>query len=224
MKVIYLHGFASSPASSKAQFFTQKFKDAGFEVSVPALDGGDFRNLTITSQLDIVERAASGSEHVILMGSSLGGYLTAVYAARHPEQVEKAIMMAPAFCFARRWSAELPALEEWKRTGLMELFHYGDKRTREISYNLITDGLEYEDYPEVAQPARVWPVWQNNHFRALPDQSPVQNPGPIRSSHAGHYFVPSPLTSSHYPPRQQTQFQCPSFWQAYRSRSHHPAQ
>ena len=155
MKVIYLHGFASSPASSKAQFFTQKFKDAGFEVSVPALDGGDFRNLTITSQLDIVERAASGSEHVILMGSSLGGYLTAVYAARHPEQVEKAIMMAPAFCFARRWSAELPALEEWKRTGLMELFHYGDKRTREISYNLIADGLEYEDYPEVSQPALI---------------------------------------------------------------------
>ena len=69
MKVIYLHGFASSPASSKARFFTQKFKGAGFDVSVPALDGGNFRNLTITSQLDIVERAASGSEHVILMGS-----------------------------------------------------------------------------------------------------------------------------------------------------------
>ena len=155
MKVIYLHGFASSPASSKARFFSERFKEAGFEVSVPALDGGNFRNLTITSQLDIVERAASGSEHVILMGSSLGGYLTAVYAARHPEQVEKAIMMAPAFCFARRWSAELPALEEWKRTGMIELFHYGDKRTREISYNLITDGLEYEDYPEVARPTLI---------------------------------------------------------------------
>ena len=154
MRVIYLHGFASSPASSKAQFFAQKFKEAGFGVSIPALDGGDFRNLTITSQLDIVEREARG-EKVILMGSSLGGYLTAVFAARHPGQVERAIMMAPAFCFARRWSAELPALEEWKRTGVMELFHYGERRTREISYNLIADGLEYEDYPEVTQPSLV---------------------------------------------------------------------
>ena len=155
MKVIYLHGFASSPASSKARFFSNKFKEAGFDVDVPTLDGGDFRNLTITSQLDILERAAAGSDRVILMGSSLGGYLTAVYAARHPQQVERAIMMAPAFCFARRYSAELPELEDWKRTGVMELFHYGDKRPRELRYNLITDGLEYEDYPDVQQPALI---------------------------------------------------------------------
>lgn len=150
MRVIYLHGFASSPASSKARFFSEKFKQAGAEVIVPTLDGGDFRNLTITSQLEIVERAAAGQQ-VILMGSSLGGYLSAVYAARHPQQVERAILMAPAFCFARRWSNELPALEEWKRAGVMEMFHYGDRRMREISYNLIADGLEYDDYPDVPQ-------------------------------------------------------------------------
>ena len=155
MRLVYLHGFASSPASSKAQFFGKKFTDAGFDVRVPALDGGDFLNLTITSQLAIVERAVGDAAQVVLMGSSLGGYLAAVYAARHPEQVTHAILMAPAFCFARRWSVELPALEEWKRTGVMELFHYGERRQREISYNLISDGLEYEDYPEVTQPALV---------------------------------------------------------------------
>lgn len=154
MRVIYLHGFASSPASSKARFFSEKFSQAGFQVSVPALDGGDFRNLTIGSQLEILKRAA-GEDRVILMGSSLGGYLTALFAARHPRQVERAIMMAPAFCFARRWSTELPVLAEWKRTGVMEMFHYGDKRTCEIGYNLIAEGLEYEDYPDVQQPALI---------------------------------------------------------------------
>ena len=155
MKLIYLHGFASSPASTKAQFFSKKFREAGFDVSIPALDGGDFRNLTITSQLEIVEREARGSDRVMLMGSSLGGYLTAVYAAGHPDQVEQAIMMAPAFCFARRWSTELPAMAEWRLTGVMELFHYGERRNCEISYNLIADGLEYDDYPAVQGPALI---------------------------------------------------------------------
>ena len=154
MRVIYLHGFASGPTSSKARFFSAKFQEAGIGVSIPALDGGDFRNLTISSQLDVLERETRG-ERVVLMGSSLGGYLAAVYAARHPEQVERAIMMAPAFCFARRWAAEIPAIEEWKRSGVMELFHYGERRNREIGYNLIADGLEYEDYPDVRQPALI---------------------------------------------------------------------
>lgn len=154
LRVIYLHGFASSPASSKAQFFSRKFQEAGYDVSVPALDGGDFRNLTITSQLDILEREARG-QRVILMGSSLGGYLTAVFAARHAAQVVRAVMMAPAFCFASRWSEELPAMAEWKRTGVMKLFHYGQRRTREIGYNLIADALEYDDYPVVTQPTLV---------------------------------------------------------------------
>lgn len=154
MRLIYLHGFASSPASSKAQFFARKFRQAGWDVTIPALDGGNFRNLTISSQLDILEREAGG-DPVVLMGSSLGGYLTSVFAALHPRQVERAIMMAPAFCFARRWPAELPAMAEWRRAGVMELFHYGEKRTREIGYNLIADGLKYEDYPYVRKPALI---------------------------------------------------------------------
>ena len=162
LRVVYLHGFASSPASSKARFFNARFQEAGVEVSVPALDGGDFRNLTITSQLAVVEREVqrvaereARGGRVVLMGSSLGGYLTALYAARHPEQVERAIMMAPAFCFARRWPDELPAHAEWKRTGVTEIFHYGEGRPRELSYNLIADGLEYEDYPEVPSPVLI---------------------------------------------------------------------
>lgn len=154
MRVVYLHGFASGPTSSKARFFTAKFQEAGVQISVPALDGGDFRNLTVTSQLAVVEREAAG-EQVVLMGSSLGGYLAALYAARHPQQVERAVMMAPAFCFARRWSAELPGLAEWKRTGVLQLFHYGERRKREIGYGLIADGLEYEDYPDVQTPTLI---------------------------------------------------------------------
>ena len=38
MKVVYLHGFASSPQSTKARFFAGKFAEAGVAFEAPALD------------------------------------------------------------------------------------------------------------------------------------------------------------------------------------------
>jgi len=42
MRVVYLHGFASSPQSTKAQFFARKFADAGLAFEAPTLDQGNF--------------------------------------------------------------------------------------------------------------------------------------------------------------------------------------
>jgi len=40
MRVVYLHGFASSPQSSKARFFAGKFAEAGVAFEAPQLDQG----------------------------------------------------------------------------------------------------------------------------------------------------------------------------------------
>jgi pimeloyl-ACP methyl ester carboxylesterase len=81
MRAIYLHGFASSPASRKARFFVEKL--AGHGLALEALDlAPDFEHLTISGQLAVIEKA-SGNDAVILIGSSLGGYLAALYASRH---------------------------------------------------------------------------------------------------------------------------------------------
>ena len=90
MRVVYLHGFASGPRSSKAQFFRSKLSERGVDVEIPRLDGGDFEHLTISSQLRIVKDAVAGRP-CVLFGSSLGGYLAALYAAEHPE-VQKLIL------------------------------------------------------------------------------------------------------------------------------------
>ena len=50
----------------------------------------------------VIERAV-GEQPAILIGSSLGGYLAALYAARHPAQIERLVLLAPAFQFPRRW-------------------------------------------------------------------------------------------------------------------------
>ncbi len=155
-RIIYLHGFASGPTSKKAQFFRERFAQLGIGLEIPDLAGGQFEKLTITGQLQVIERVSRG-EPVSLIGSSMGGYLAALYAARHPE-VEKLVLMAPAFCFARRWPETLgkPAMEDWKRTGVLKVFHYGEGRDTLLSYQLIEDGSQFEDYPQVRQPALVF--------------------------------------------------------------------
>jgi pimeloyl-ACP methyl ester carboxylesterase len=159
-RVLYLHGFASSPASSKARFFRERLTRAGFAVEVPDLAAGDFEGLTITGQLDVIEGAAAeatAGEAVTLIGSSMGGYLAALYASRHPETA-RVVLMAPAFGFARRWCERLgaAAVEEWRRTGALEVFHYGEGQTCKLGYGLLEDGGRYEDYPEVTQPCLIF--------------------------------------------------------------------
>ncbi|MGA2040722.1 MAG: YqiA/YcfP family alpha/beta fold hydrolase [Bryobacteraceae bacterium] len=155
-RILYLHGFASGPASNKARFFSRSLKAAGADVAALDLARGDFAHLTITGQLQAVHEAAAG-EPVALMGSSMGGYLAALYAARHAE-VTRLVLLAPAFGFARRWPERLghEAVENWRRTGWMEVFHYAEGRSRAVSYALLQDAAQYEDYPDFAQPALIF--------------------------------------------------------------------
>jgi pimeloyl-ACP methyl ester carboxylesterase len=155
-RFVYLHGFASSPSSRKARFFELRFRELGIGLEIPDLAEGNFRDLTLTAQLNVVERVCR-DEPVSLIGSSMGGYLAALCAARHPE-VDKLVLLAPAFSFASRWPETLgePAMEQWKRTNTLEVFHYSEGRPVELGYQLIEDALQYEAYPDFTQPALIF--------------------------------------------------------------------
>jgi pimeloyl-ACP methyl ester carboxylesterase len=154
--ILYLHGFASGPSSSKARYLWERLEKAGAHVEVPDLAAGDFEHLTITGQLGVVERAEAGRA-VVLIGSSLGGYLAALYAARHPE-VTQVVLLAPAFDFARRWSERQgpEKMAEWRRTRSMQVFHYGLNRETALAYDLIEDAARYEPWPDFHQPALIF--------------------------------------------------------------------
>lgn len=154
-RVVYLHGFASGPGSKKAQLFRERFLRRGIELEIPDLNEGGFERLTISGQLGVIERATRG-EPVRLMGSSLGGYLAALYAARHPE-VERLLLMAPAFGFANRFlGLRAEQVEDWKRTGWLRVFNYAAGRDCRLWWRFMEDAREYEDFPQTTQPVLIF--------------------------------------------------------------------
>lgn len=157
-RILYLHGFASGPGSKKGRYFAERLP--GLEI--PDLASGGFEHLTITGQLAVLDRAAR-DDHVALIGSSLGGYLAALHAARSP-RVERLVLLAPAFGFARRWAE---TADDWKRAGYREFYHYGQQRLARVGYQLLEDALQYQDFPDFPQPALVF------HGR-LDDTVPVE--------------------------------------------------
>jgi hypothetical protein len=154
-RVLYLHGFASGPSSRKALHFRDRLERSDFRVDIPDLSAGDFEHLTISGQLKVVaEAAARGS--TALIGSSMGGYLAALYAAGRPE-VERLVLLAPAFGLSRRWPEWLGTaeMERWKRENSLAVFHYGEGCTKSLGYQLIDDAAQYDDFPDVQQPTLI---------------------------------------------------------------------
>jgi pimeloyl-ACP methyl ester carboxylesterase len=162
-RVIYLHGFASGPGSKKAQLFRRRFAERGVQLETPDLAAGDFGRLTISGQLAVVEGTARG-EAVSLIGSSMGGYLAALYAARHAETA-RLVLMAPAFGFGRRFLDAIgPAEEErWRETGWRAVFNYSTGREERLWWRLIEDGLAFEEFPDAPQPALIFHGRRDDH-------------------------------------------------------------
>lgn len=154
--LLYLHGFASGPESTKAQFFRARLAERGAMLDIPDL-APDFTHQTITGMLAIVEEHLA-REPAILFGSSLGGYLAALAAARQPARVRALVLFAPAFDFARRWEARLGpgAMGRWRAERTMSVFHYGLERELPLDVALIDDAHGHPAEPDPPSPALVF--------------------------------------------------------------------
>src|SRR5437773_2920028 len=102
MHIFYLHGFASSPMSTKAQFLAERLAARGLTLQCPDFNQPDFSTLTMSRMLQQTEKriAMMMPGNVALIGSSMGGFVAveaaarAVKQARHP--ITQLILLAPA--------------------------------------------------------------------------------------------------------------------------------
>ena len=162
-RVLYLHGFASSARSTKAGSFEQRFASLHVPFRCPDFNEPDFRSLTMTRMLRQLEAelVAPGrsTAPATLIGSSLGGTLAILAAARFPDRVDRVVLLAPAVMFARPGHHVLPPerIEEWRRTGVLGFFHYAYGEERPLDYAFYEDSLRYDAVDAVfAQPTMVF--------------------------------------------------------------------
>ncbi len=147
MRFIYLHGFASSPQSTKAVYLQKCFADLGISLEVLDLNQGNFSHLTITRQLSQVARLFPlDGTPVTLIGSSLGG-LTSAWLGQQHSQVQRLVLLAPAFGFLSHWLPKLgeEQLREWQASGYLSVYHYGEGQALPLHYNFVEDAGEYQE-------------------------------------------------------------------------------
>ena len=145
-KLLYLHGFASGPLSTKAQFFKKKsIGKVEFDIYDYIPDQDSFTNLKTSSILKKLHSYTEikFSEGVILCGSSFGGLLSLWYAASHPKNVIKLILIAPALRFSASSITKLLEItpNEWETTGFAHLMHYRYNQMVPLAYSFYTDIL-----------------------------------------------------------------------------------
>ena len=151
--ILYLHGFASSPQSTKAKYFAARFGEHGIGVECPDFNQPDFSTLTITRMLDQLDRAidAAGGDRsapVPLIGSSLGGMLAVLAAERFGSRVGALVLMAPAVMFAKPGHHLLTPerLAEWRQQGWAPFFHYADNAERRLNVAFYEDSVQYDAF------------------------------------------------------------------------------
>jgi uncharacterized protein len=159
--LFYLHGFASSPKSTKVSYFRERLAEHGIDLGCPDFNQPDFSTLTMTRMLDQLgaELTAIGDPPATLFGSSLGGTLAILAAERFPQRVDRLVLMAPAVMFAKPGHHLLPPerVDEWRRRGSLPFFHYADGAELELDVAFYEDSLRYDAFDAVVrQPALIF--------------------------------------------------------------------
>ncbi len=156
--IAYLHGFASGPSSRKARHLGDGLAARGVPLAVPDLTPGEtgFERSTPLTMLAVARRAlGEGPGPHALIGSSLGGYLSALLASQDP-RVARLVLLAPAFGLFERWSGRLtPAdLAAWQAGGLAT-HHHVTQTERRVGWPFFEAARALPPRPAVTVPTLV---------------------------------------------------------------------
>jgi pimeloyl-ACP methyl ester carboxylesterase len=119
-RVLYLHGFASSPRGRKVTLLSEILEPEGIRVVAPDLNVPSFQRLDFKAMARIALWEARIHRPAVLVGSSLGA-LVALEGSREGVPAPL-VLIAPALGFGPRWMDKLPPGEA------ITFFHHGEEK------------------------------------------------------------------------------------------------
>jgi len=87
---VFIHGLESTGWGTKGVFFRRHYPDMVIE---------DYTG-PLQERMDKLTSLLEGKEHLLLVGSSYGGLMAAIFACRNPRRVRKMVLLAPALNLA----------------------------------------------------------------------------------------------------------------------------
>lgn len=87
---VFLHGLDSNSQGTKATWFRRYFPG----MLIPDFRGG------LQERMTLLDAALAGRSDLVLIGSSYGGLMAAIYAIEHESSVRRLILLAPALNFS----------------------------------------------------------------------------------------------------------------------------
>ncbi len=95
---VFLHGLDSSSRGTKGTYFRARYPEMLLE---------DFSG-PLEERMEKLDRSLAEKENLILVGSSYGGLMAALFACRHRARIRRLILLAPALGHAdfTPWYAE----------------------------------------------------------------------------------------------------------------------
>ncbi len=132
-RCLFAHGFEGKPGGRKPRFLREV---VDLEVTAPHMSelGWSFEN-----QVSVLLQAIDADDGLqLLVGSSMGGFATAVAASRRPGRDLRVVLLAPAICIHEIWASHLgvDGMRLWEETGERRHHHQGAGKEVVLPYRL----------------------------------------------------------------------------------------
>ena len=158
---LYLHGFASGPASYKGRAMAAHYAAQGVPLELRDLRRPSLERLRLSTLIAETRGALGGpADRAVIFGSSLGG-LTACRVAEEDARVCALVLMAPAFRLMERWRLRLgeEGWRAWEQSGWLEVFDYAEQKPARVDFGFALDAAAADagsgGWPDVRVPTLI---------------------------------------------------------------------
>ncbi len=148
--VIYIHGFASGSDSTKGKYFA-KLADQN-KLNYHSIDltptKEEFTDMTIPillNRIDKVVKECIYPSSMLIIGSSMGGFLALHYLQQTDYDILGLFLLAPAIYMHTSFKNSFPSsqLERWKKQGTKKFKHYTYNDFLPLKYTFMESLEEY---------------------------------------------------------------------------------